>query len=76
MPNTLLLNGLDFHKKFFRGVIYKDVYLLNQLKNEIINYYRYIIPYCNLNEFDKDLFYFPNFKAEGTFQDLIFDDYF
>ena len=75
MPNTLLLNGLDFHKKFFRGVMNNDVKLLNELKNEIINYYNKTIPYFNLNEFDKDLFYFPNFKEEGTFQDLIFDDY-
>ena len=74
MPNTLLLNGLNFHKKFFRGVMNNDIKLLNELKNEIINYYRKIIPYFNLNEFDKDLFKFPNFKEEGTFQDLIFDD--
>ena len=73
MPNTLLLNGLDFHKKFFRGVMYNDLNILNQLKNEIINYYSYI-PNFNLKEFDRDLFNFPNFKAEGYFKDLIFDD--
>ena len=50
MPNILLLNGLDFHKKFFNGVMDTD---LNQLKTEIMNYYRYI-PNFNLNEFDID----------------------
>ena len=73
MPNTLLLNGLDFHKKFFKGVMNNDLNLLNQLKNEIINYYSNI-PNFYLNEFDRDLFNFPNFKSEGRFQDLIFDD--
>jgi hypothetical protein len=53
--------------------MYNDLNILNQLKNEIINYYSYI-PNFNLKEFDRDLFNFPNFKAEGYFKDLIFDD--
>ena len=73
MPNTLLLNGLDFHKKFFKGVMNNDLNLLNQLKNEIINYYSKI-SHFNLYEFDQEIFYFPNFKEEGKFKDLIFDD--
>jgi hypothetical protein len=73
MPNTLLLNGLDFHKKFFRSIMNNDLKLLNLLKKEIINYYSEI-PDFNLNEFNEEIFYFPNFKEEGEFEDLIFDD--
>ena len=50
-----------------------DLNLLNQLKNEIINYYSKISDF-NLNEFDQEIFYFPNFKEEGKFNHLIFDD--
>ena len=75
MSNTFLLNGLDFHKKFFRGVMNNDINALNELRNEIIKYYRDTsIPYFNLKDFDEDLLKFPNFKEEGSFQDLIFDD--
>ena len=42
MPNTLLLKGLDFHKKFFKDVMNNDLNQLNQLKTEIMHYYIYI----------------------------------
>ena len=71
MENVLLLNGIDFHIKFLKSVINNDINSLNQLKNDIINYYNHI-PNFTFKDFSQDLFYFPNFKKNGKFQDLIF----
>ena len=71
MKNVILLNGEDFHIKFFKSAINEDINLLNQLRIEIINYYKSISNF-KLKEFNKDLFNFPNFKNEGKFEDLKF----
>ena len=71
--NVLLLNGLDFHTKFFKAVINNDLDSLNQLRNEINNYYSNI-PNFYLGEFSQDLFEFPNFKGDGSFEDLRFNN--
>ena len=65
MENVLILNGLDFHKKFFECIIKKNINLFHNLKNEIINYYKDDIPNFDLNENTISLFSFPNFK-EGA----------
>ena len=71
MKNVILLNGEDFHIKFFKSAINEDINLLNQLRIEIINYYKSISNF-KLKEFNKDLFNFPNFKNGGKFEDLKF----
>ena len=71
MENVLLINGTDFHIKFFKSAIYNDINSLNQLKQEIINYYN-DIPDFKFREFSNDIFIFPNFKEEGKFEDLKF----
>ena len=71
MENVLLLNGVEFHKRFLKGIINNDKKLLNELRKDIIEHYKDINNF-NLMEFDNDLFKFPNFKAEGKFEDLHF----
>ena len=71
MTNVLILNGLDFHEKFFRCIINNDINLFRSLKKEIINNYKYI-PNFNLKENTQDLFRFPNFKQNGNFSQLTF----
>ena len=51
----------------------KDKNYYDQLRQEIINFYSSNIPNFNLSEPTDDLFNFPNFKEEGTFQDLNFE---
>jgi hypothetical protein len=72
MENVLLINGTDFHIKFFKSAIYNDINSLKQLKQEIINYYN-DIPDFKFTKFSNDLFSFPNFKEEGKFEDLKFE---
>ena len=74
MENVLLLNGQEFHEKFFDCAKRNDVYLYEELRNEIIQYYQEQIPGFNLNEPTGNLFNFPNFKENGSFCELIFDD--
>ena len=72
LNNVLILNGIDFHKKFFRCIINNDTNLFRQLKNEIIQYYN-DIPGFQLKENINKLFHFPNFKKNGKFEDLSFN---
>ena len=74
MPNVLLLNGINFHKKFFRIIINNDdnnkkLEKLNELRTEIINHYNNIEDF-NFRKFDDNLLKFPNFKESGKFEDL------
>ena len=71
MKNVLLLKGINFHERFFKCI--KECYKkeLIRLREDIINEYCNI-PSFNLNEFDKDLFNFINFKNSGKFEDLKF----
>ena len=73
MKNVLVLNGIEFHQKFFEAVIRNDINLLKNLKNEISKEY---LKGTNLqlNDFDDDVFNFPNFKKEGKFSDLDFNN--
>ena len=73
MSNVLILNGMDFHEKFFKCIINNDKDLFVELKNEIINYYN-DIPDFNLIEDIQNLFNFPNFKSSGSFGDLTFKE--
>ena len=71
MKNTILLNGIEFHSKFFKSIMNgRDD--LNELRNEIIDSYIQQIPDFSLKEFEEDLLFFPNFKEEGTFEELDF----
>ena len=72
MENVILLNGEEFHIKFFKSAINEDINLIKQLRIDIINHYK-SIPNFNLKEFSDDLLKFPNFKNEGTFKDLEFN---
>ena len=73
MKNVLILNGIEFHQKFFEAVIRNDINSLKNLKNEISEEY---LKGTNLqlNEFDDNIFNFPNFKNGGKFADLIFNN--
>ena len=85
MPNVLLLNGINFHEKFFKIVINDYKYIgnikvdtlfdkVNELREEIINYYKDDIPYFDFSELNKNsIFYFPHFKESGNYSDLNFD---
>ena len=71
--NAFLLNGLDFHKKFFYNAINNDVKSLINLKDEINNYYSSKLEDFNLANIDDTLLKFPNFKNDGLFEALTFD---
>ena len=51
-----------------------DVNLYEELRKEIIQYYQEEIPGFNLNKYTDNLFYFPNFKKDGDFGELFFND--
>jgi hypothetical protein len=72
MNNVLILNGIEFHEKFFKCIISNDINSIYQLKNEIIEKYKAIYDF-NLNVNAQDLFYFPNFKNNGQFGELTFN---
>ena len=72
LSNVLILNGMEFHEKFFKCIKHNDKFQFLQLKKEIIDYYNYIEDF-NLIENTKDLFAFPNFKNDGYFRDLTFE---
>ena len=72
MNNVLILNGIDFHEKFFKCIINNDINLIHELKNEIIDNYKDIYDF-NLNINTQDLFNFPNFKNSGRFGELTFN---
>ena len=75
MKNVLILNGIDFHEKFFKSVINNDINSLNNLRKEIIEFYSKDIKDFNLKEFNKDIFNFGSFKNDnGNFGDLDFKD--
>lgn len=75
MKNVLILNGIDFHIKFFRSVINNDINSLNNLRKEIIDYYSKNIEDFTLKEFNKDVFKFNNFINEnGKFEHIDFRD--
>ena len=71
MKNVLLLNGINFHERFFKCI--KELYKkeLIRLREDIANEYSNI-PSFKLREFDNDLFNFVNFKDSGKFTDLKF----
>ena len=71
MKNVLLLNGINFHERFFKVI--KEFYKkeLIRLREDIVNEYSNV-PSFNLREFDNDLFNFVNFKDSGKFTDLKF----
>ena len=62
MENVLILNVLNFHKKFFNCIKNSDKNLYNQLRNEIINYYNNNKFEFYLNEVSPNLFNFTTFK--------------
>ena len=74
MENVLLLNGQIFHEKFFDCVKRNDAELYEELRKEIIQHYQKEIPGFNLNKPTDNLFNFPNFKKDGDFSELLFDD--
>jgi hypothetical protein len=73
MKNTLLLNDQEFHYKYLKAIMKNDVRSLYELKDEIVNYYTPKFPNFGIGEFNLDLLRFPNFKNEGTYNDLTFN---
>ena len=71
MENVLLLNGLDFHEKFFNCIKYNDINKYEELREEIINHYNNQIDF-DLREPTDNLFIFPKFKEKGHFKQLDF----
>ena len=59
-------------KNFFKCIIKNDIKDLYDLKNEIINYYTQIYQGFELGEFNLGILKFPNFKKEGTYENLTF----
>ena len=70
MENTLLLNGIDYHEKFFKSIINNNIDGLQKLKDEIINKYKREIENFSLREFNDNILKYPKFKAKGSFGDL------
>ena len=70
MENTILLNGIDYHLKFFKSIINNNIKDLYDLRKEIIRDYRKTVGDFNLREFNDYLLNFPNFKAQGNFGEL------
>jgi len=73
MKNTIVLNGIEFHYKFLKAIMKKEIEALNELRNDIIYYYSQIIRDFGLGEFNDDLLNFSKFKKEGTYGDLSFN---
>ena len=73
MENVLILKGLDFHKKFFKCIKYNNKSLYNELCREMNNKFNYISNF-HLNECTSNLFNFKQFKKEGSFGNLEFDN--
>ena len=69
LENVLILNGEDFHKKFFKCIKMNDKILYRQLKDEINNEYNF-----NLNDCTENLFNYPKFKSGGSFGELTFNE--
>ena len=72
MDNVLILNDMNFHEKFLDCIKYNDKNKYNQLRNEIVKYYKQNIDHFELSESTSDLFEFPKFKNEGYFENLKF----
>ena len=70
MENTILLNGIEYHEKFLNAVVRKDIKLLGDLRNEIINEYKKSIKDFSLKELNQYCLEFPNYKKEGSFNNL------
>ena len=69
LENVLILNGEDFHKKFFKCIKMNDEILYRQLKDEINSEYSF-----NLNDCTENLFNYPKFKIGGSFRELTFNE--
>ena len=71
--NTLISNREDFHERFIKSVILFDVEELEDLKDDIEDYYGKMYK-CNLKfkDFDSDILKYPHFKNNGNFSDLEF----
>ena len=61
MKNTLILNGVEYHERFFRSIMNNSIKELQNLKNDIINKYSKNIEGFSLKNFNADLLRFPNF---------------
>ena len=70
MRNVLLLNGTDFHRKFFESVIKCDRNGLILLRNEIIDFYKEKIPNFNFMDFNEELFSFKKYIENGSFENI------
>ena len=72
IENVLVLSGLEFHEKFFKAVLNNDRQLLEDLRMEITKEFL-IGSNLAFNEFNDDVFNYPNFKENGKFHELIFN---
>ena len=73
MQNTILLNGIEYHEKFFNGIMNNDIEYLFNLRDEIINDYKKSIADFTLGKFDNNILEFPLYKTEGKISDINID---
>jgi len=76
MNNTLLLNGIYFHSKFFQTIMRNQENQreeLRRLRIEVINYYSSRYQGYELREFNENILNFRNFRNDGNYADLTFN---
>ena len=70
MENTIVLNGIEYHEKFFKSIMNNSIEDLKNLREEIIKDFSKTIPNFSLRELNENALHFPNFKNEGQFGNL------
>jgi len=73
IENAILLNGIEYHEKFLKCLIYNDKNGLIDLRKEIINNYSKTIENFDFQEFNDKFMNYPNFKNNGDFGLLIYN---
>ena len=80
MNNILVLNGLDFHRRFFASIMKNEndtLKALKDLRNEVIETFLHSYPNFELKEPNNDSLKFPKFQqnveTKINYNDLTFD---
>ena len=73
IENAILLNGIEYHEKFLKCLIYNDKNGLIDLRKEVINNYSKTIENFDFQEFNDNFMEYPNFKNDGNFGELIYN---
>ena len=70
MENTIVLNGIEYHEKFFKSIMNNSIEELKNLREEIIKDFSISIPNFSFRELNENVLHFPNFKNEGQLGNL------